>query len=195
MQPFIIEAPTWAQELYNSNKGKVFANESERIELSIEISKINVESKSGGPFGAAIFDSTNRLVGIGANFVLASKTSLAHAECVAIGFTQQHLGTHDLSSVGKHSMYCSAQPCIMCFGALWWSGISELVYAAHSKDVETLAGFIEGPLPKEWEAKLGNREPLPSLVVRQASSEHREAAKTVLADYKNSGAQVYNAGS
>ena len=45
----------------------------------------------------------------------------------------------------------------MCYGALIWAGIDELLIAARSDDVQTLVGFDEGPLPNDWKGELEKR--------------------------------------
>ena len=38
-----------------------------------------------------------------------------------------------------------------------WAGIDELLIAASADDVQTLAGFDEGPLPADWKGELVKR--------------------------------------
>jgi tRNA(Arg) A34 adenosine deaminase TadA len=45
----------------------------------------------------------------------------------------------------------------MCYGALMWAGIDELLIGARADDVQTLAGFDEGPLPVDWRGELERR--------------------------------------
>jgi tRNA(Arg) A34 adenosine deaminase TadA len=86
----------------------------------------------------------------------------------------------------------SAQPCIQCFGIVWWSGLRRLVVGATKEDVEVLAGFEEGPLPDNWADRLTNRAPLPPITVLQGIL--RERAQGVLAQYQEQGGTVYNPG-
>ena len=51
----------------------------------------------------------------------------------------------------------SAQPCAMGYGALIWAGIDTLLVGARADDVQTLAGFDEGPLPADWRGELERR--------------------------------------
>ncbi len=73
-------------------------------------------------------------------------------EVVALRDAQATLGTHDLRSAagGPFSLYASAAPCIQCFGAVYWSGLSRVVAAAPKEDAEAF-GFREGPVtPALW---------------------------------------------
>ncbi len=86
----------------------------------------------------------------------------------------------------------SSQPCIQCYGNLWWSGLRRLVVGARKEDVETLTGFAEGPLPADWTEQLEHRPPLhPIAVIRDVL---REEACAVLRRYRQQGGKVYNPG-
>jgi len=127
----------------------------------IGLARRNVEEKTGGPFAAAVVDlRSGELIAAGVNRVEALRCSAAHAEVAALIRAQQRLHTHDLSQAeGKKplTLFSSAQPCIMCFGALLWSGARRLVYGASKRDVERTLGFDEGPLPRLWRLELRRR--------------------------------------
>ncbi|MFY4728428.1 hypothetical protein ACOSYY_05125, partial [Nitrospira sp. BLG_2] len=51
----------------------------------IRLALTNVTSKTGGPFGAAVFEAkTGRLIAVGVNVVEPTNCSLAHAEMAAL---------------------------------------------------------------------------------------------------------------
>ena len=79
----------------------------------------------------------------------------------------------------------------MCFGAIWWSGVSRLVIGARKEDVERLTGFEEGPVPPNWiELLEGRRAPLrPVQVTRDVLSDR---ACAVLRRYEERGGPIYN---
>ena len=165
-----------------------------RMGLAIRLAARNI-SEGGGPFGAAIFEiESGRLVAPGVNLVLPLHASVAHAEALSIMVAQQVCATHDLGdpTLPPMELVSSAQPCIQCYGNLWWSGLRRLVVGARKKDVETLAGFAEGPLPSDWAEQLEDRPPLqPITVVRDVL---REEACAVLRRYRDRGGPVYNPG-
>jgi tRNA(Arg) A34 adenosine deaminase TadA len=194
---FSLQMPKWYESFLESYDLDSLNNDSKKLAFAVELSAQNIKHQSGGPFGAAIFcHKTHKLISAGVNLVTTQNTSLAHAECVSIALAQQSSGTYDLMAAhsGTHTLYCSAQPCIMCFGAIWWSGVTRVVCAATSHDVENLTGFVEGPVPHDWELQLKNRTPLPSVEVVWGSKELRQSACQVLSDYKSSGGKIYNAG-
>jgi tRNA(Arg) A34 adenosine deaminase TadA len=162
--------------------------------LAIRLAERNVET-GGGPFGAAVFEiDSGKLVAPGVNRVLPLACSLAHAEAMAIMVAQQVCGTHNLGAEGLPPMelVSSAQPCIQCYGNLWWSGLARVVIGATKEDVETLTGFVEGPLPHGWADHLSHRPPLaPVAVVRDVL---RDEACRVLSQYRAQGGEIYNPG-
>jgi len=163
-----------------------------RMDLAVRLSARNID-EGGGPFGASVFEmETGKLVAPGVNQVVPLGSSLAHAEAMAIMIAQRVCGTHDLGSPGLPPMelVTSGQPCIQCYGNLWWSGLRRLVVGARKEDIEALAGFDEGPLPHTWADHLSHRPPLqPIAVIRDVL---REEACAVLRRYRQQGGNVYN---
>ncbi len=129
------------------------------MDLAIALARENVRRGSGGPFGAAVFErDTGRLVAVGVNVVVASGLSLAHAEMLALSFAQRASGRVDLGARGSiaHELVTSSEPCAMCFGAIPWSGVRQLVCGARASDAEAI-GFDEGPKPARWVDALERR--------------------------------------
>lgn len=124
----------------------------ECIWLANEIAYHNVMHQ-GGPFAAIIADENGKIISVGSNRVLDSRDTTAHAEILAIRRANHLLGTHNFreSPAGPLTLFSSAAPCIMCFGAIWWSGLAR-VYSSSTKDDAQAAGFEEGPVvPQMWE--------------------------------------------
>jgi tRNA(Arg) A34 adenosine deaminase TadA len=59
--------------------------------------------------------------------VVSEHDPTAHAEVLAIRMAAAAMGTHDLSDC---VIYSSCEPCPMCLGAIYWSGIRRVVYAS-----------------------------------------------------------------
>jgi tRNA(Arg) A34 adenosine deaminase TadA len=165
------------------------------MRLAIGLAAENVARGTGGPFGAVVCErETGRVVSVGVNLVVASACSLAHAEAVAIALAQRALGTHDLSKpdLPPLELICSAQPCCQCFGIFWWSGLRGLAIGARAGDVESLAGFREGPLPDRWADLLRERAGLPAVEV--VVDRLRSEALDPLRAYGRAGLPVYHPG-
>jgi tRNA(Arg) A34 adenosine deaminase TadA len=158
------------------------------MRFAIELARENIEHRTGGPFGAAVFEAeSGRLVSAGVNLVEASHCSIAHAEMIAIAMGQQTLGRYDLGADGRtYEMVTSAEPCAMCLGAIPWSGLQRVVCGAHGEDAGAI-GFDEGAKPADWVGELRRRG---IEVVRDVL---REEAQAVLRQYAESGGLVYNA--
>jgi tRNA(Arg) A34 adenosine deaminase TadA len=181
--------PRWSRD-YTARIGETFRSPAARMELAVELSHRSVLEGTGGPFGAAVFECrSGRLVAVGVNCVLSLGLSVAHAEVMALCLAQGRLGSYDLGAVRMpaHELVSSAQPCAMCAGAVLWSGVTRLVYAATREDVERLVGFDEGSLPRAWRAELRRRG------IAVSYGEGRAAAVAVLKLYHSIGGTVYNA--
>lgn len=149
--------PDWLAALAASS---VFYKDAEsQARLAVELSAENVARRSGGPFGAAVFEQeSGRLIAVGVNQVVPLGLSIAHAEIMALTLAQKRLGTARLNQDGKrYVLATSAQPCAMCFGALPWAGIDVLIVSARREDVESLTGFEEGPVTEQWQEALEQR--------------------------------------
>jgi tRNA(Arg) A34 adenosine deaminase TadA len=172
--------PPWVHEEVDPQR--LYPDADSRIALAIDLSRRNVQHRSGGPFGAAVFDAHGRLIGVGVNRVVPTQCSAAHAEVMALATSQQRVQRYRLNDGGgRITLATSSQPCAMCYGALIWAGIDELLIGARSEDVQALAGFDEGPLPHDWSGELERR----GIGVR--CDLLREAARDVLRSYGESG--------
>lgn len=162
---------------------------SDRMRLAISLARQNVRQGTGGPFGALVVASdTGEVVSAGVNLVVASHNSTAHAEMVALQLAEDRLGTFDLGAApGRpYELVSSAEPCVMCLGAVLWSGVTTLVCGARDEDAHAI-GFDEGPKPAHWVDKLGGRG------VGVVLDLLRDESAAVLAEYHATGGPVYNA--
>ena len=172
--------PAWVHEEVDHER--TYPDAGSRIALAIDLSRRNVQHRTGGPFGAAVFSRDGRLLGVGVNRVVPSSCSAAHAEVLALASSQQRTQSFRLNAGGSRiTLATSSQPCAMCFGALLWAGIDELLIGATGEDVESLSGFDEGPLPADWVGELSRR----GISVQQGLM--RDHARDVLREYGESG--------
>lgn len=184
-----ISLPSWIAE-FLSEPEYVFPDMQQRMELVIELARRNIEHKTGGPFGAAVFEiPTGKLIAPGVNQVESSNCSLAHAEMIALALAQQKLGTYDLASDPNRSyeLVTSTEPCAMCLGAIGWSGLRQVVCGARDQDARAI-GFDEGDKPTDW---VGSLESRGIHVIRNVL---RPQAQAVLLQYQNTNGLIYNPG-
>ena len=117
---------------------------------AIELSRHAINTNLGGPFGAVVVRG-ELVVAEGFNRVTSSLDPTAHAEVTAIRAACTALGTYQLTDC---EIYTSCEPCPMCLGAIYWSGITR-IYFANSREDAAAAGFSdqflyeEIPLPVE----------------------------------------------
>jgi guanine deaminase len=116
----------------------------EFMRRAIALSRKNLETMAGGPFGAVVVKD-GRIVGEGRNDVLATNDPTAHAEIVAIRDAARRLGTFDLSGC---EIYTSCEPCPMCLGAVLWARIGRLYYANDRDDAKAI-GFDDDAFYRE----------------------------------------------
>lgn len=184
---FSFRLPVWVSEQLGE-PGRAYPTLEERMRLAITLARENVARRTGGPFGAAVFDlQDHTVIAPGVNIVVAANSSFLHAEIVAMVLAQQVLGHFDLSAAGlpECELVTSTEPCAMCLGAVGWSGVKRLVCGARDEDARRI-GFDEGAKPADWPAELACRG---IDVVRDVC---REEAASVLRAYAEGNGEIYN---
>ena len=181
--------PVWVHEAVDT--ARAYVGVEDKVTLAIDLSRLNFEAGSGGPFGAAVFGPDDRIIAVGVNRVLPHACSVAHAEIMAYMLAQQRTQRARLNRdaedrpIGPVTLATSSQPCCQCYGATVWAGIDHLVIGARAEDVMSLTEFDEGPLPADWIGELTRRG---IAVTRDVL---RDDACAVLAAYGAAGAPVY----
>ena len=166
---------------------KSYPGDHDKMGLAIDLAARNVAENTGGPFGAAIFDSTTGMVvSVGVNRVIPLCNSTAHAEMMAFMLAQNALQSHRLNA-NQHNfvMATSAQMCAMCYGASVWAGVNRILIGARREDVESLTDFDEGPMPRNWIKALLERD------ITVARDIRRVEACEVLKSYQDATGPAY----
>jgi tRNA(Arg) A34 adenosine deaminase TadA len=118
----------------------------------------------GGPFGCVIVKD-NKIIGRGFNRVLSSQDPTAHAEIVAIREAcqnQQHFWLQ------QSTLYTTCEPCPMCLGAIFWSRIETVYYAATRQDAAAI-GFDDEFFLKQFSLPIEQRHiPMRSIMRAEA---------------------------
>lgn len=78
------------------------------------------------PVGAIVV-ADNRIIAKAYNQTEKLNDATAHAEMLAITAAENHLGTKYLNEC---TLYVTLEPCAMCAGALYWTQIGKVVFAA-----------------------------------------------------------------
>ncbi|MFB6368631.1 MAG: nucleoside deaminase [Gemmatimonadota bacterium] len=183
-----VELPAWLGDALPDDPERPFGGDGERMAWAVDLARENVRRETGGPFAAAVFDrERGTLVAPGVNLVVGQRSSVLHAEVVALMAAQRRLGSHDLAAPGLPDceLVATAEPCAMCYGAVPWSGVTRLVCGARSEDARAV-GFDEGEKPEDWPAALERRG------IEVARDVGRAEARAVLEAYAESGGPIYN---
>src|ERR1035437_1256240 len=107
------------------------------LRRAIEIASNSINT-GGGPFGAVIVKD-GKIISEAYNRVVLNNDPTAHAEILAIREAFSVLKTHELYEC---TLYTSCEPCPMCLGAIYWSGIKKVLYSCDRTDAED-AGFSD----------------------------------------------------
>ena len=157
------------------------------MRFAIDLARQNVERGTGGPFGALVVERDGgRVVALGVNRVVATSLAVAHAEIVALALSDELGRLREQSDPrAPLQLVSSVEPCMMCLGAVLWSGVASLVFGALDEDARAI-GFDEGCKPREWKSEFERRG------IEVVAGVEREAARGVLALYAARGGAIYN---
>jgi tRNA(Arg) A34 adenosine deaminase TadA len=89
------------------------------------------------PFGALLVDQNRKVLIEAENGYMPSHDGTAHAERL---LATQACTTIDANILRSATLYSSAEPCAMCAGAIYWSGIGRVVYALSEERLLQLTG-------------------------------------------------------
>jgi len=122
------------------------------MQLAIDKTREGV-AQGQTPFGACIVKD-GKAVSCEHNKVWATSDITAHAEIVAIREACKRLGTIDLSGC---VIYSTTEPCPMCFSAIHWANIGEVVFGASIADAKAY-GFHELTISNEEMKEMGGSD-------------------------------------
>lgn len=156
------------------------------IVLACEEAKSSVE-RGGGPFGAVLLqvdDETDEVIRCWRdhNHVVEYNDPTAHAEISVIRSACHELNVYDLGRIEKLEsklsqegatshceIYCSCEPCPMCYSAILWARIPVLIFSATRHDASNEeVGFSDAEMYREFEKDHKDR----SIKVFQARCEN-----------------------
>ena len=103
------------------------------------------------PFGSLLVDGDGAVVLEAENTVVTSRDCTAHAEQNLVREASARLAPEQLEG---STLYTSTEPCAMCAGAIFWSGIGRVVFAVSSA---TLGEIVQDPTGA-WTLAMSCRE-------------------------------------
>lgn len=169
----VANSPISKTELENANK--VMQNVHNKTAEGVRNGK--------GPFYAEIYDANGNLVVSSSNSVVEDNCCLHHAEINTIKKAHEKFKEYSLAPENL-TIYVNAEPCIMCAGAIMWSGIKTVYFGVPSSEVERITGFDEGYKPN-WIKEFKKRG------ITVYGNIEQQAGEKVLEDYVNSGRKIY----
>ncbi|WP_341649219.1 nucleoside deaminase [Thauera humireducens] len=120
------------------------------LRRAIELSRA-AKAKGNGAYGAVLVGADGAVLAEAENDQASGHDVTGHAEMNLLRIAG---GRFDDRTLAGATVYASAEPCAMCAGAVFWSGVRRLVYALGSER-------NYGALPRtENELHLGCREVL-----------------------------------
>jgi len=112
----------------------------QEISLLRETIELSQESRDGGrhPFAAIVADEHGNIVSAkGNNSMPPEGDPTQHAELRAVAEAATVL---TLEQLERATLYTSAEPCVMCTGAVYWCGVGRIVYALSETKLLELTG-------------------------------------------------------
>jgi tRNA(adenine34) deaminase len=98
------------------------------------------------PFGAMLVAGNGAVLAVAENSQITEEQVLAHAEMNLLRRAVQDFTPDVLAAA---TMYSSAEPCAMCAGAMFWSGVGRLVFGLSGDRLHQLSGFLPNvPVPR-----------------------------------------------
>lgn len=104
--------------------------------------KISESSKANGntPFGCLIVDANGEIIIEHENIELTEKKCTGHAETAAMDYVSKRYSKEFL---WKCTLYTTAEPCVMCSGAIYWGNLGRVVYGISEEKLLELTGNNE----------------------------------------------------
>ena len=87
------------------------------------------------PFAAMVVDGDGKVISAAMN--ASSKDRTAHAEMNALRAASSQFSPAELAG---STLYTSAEPCAMCSGGAYWTGVGRVVYALAEESLLALTG-------------------------------------------------------
>jgi tRNA(Arg) A34 adenosine deaminase TadA len=109
------------------------------LRRAIELAK-KARENGNHPFGALLVSHTGEVLLEAENTVVTERDVTGHAETNLVRNASKRFAKEVLETV---TLYTSTEPCAMCSGAIYWSGISKVVFALSEKGLLELTGSNE----------------------------------------------------
>lgn len=89
------------------------------------------------PYGAVLVDPDGTVLASAENTQVTGRDCTGHAETNLLRDVSPRV---DRATLARATLYASGEPCPMCAGAIYWSGVGRVVYSLSVESMRTLGG-------------------------------------------------------
>lgn len=122
------------------------------IEKAIKLA-YQAKEKGDNPFGSILVDENGTILMEDENTQVTDNDITGHPE---LKIAKRAAAKYDKEFLKKCTMYNSAEPCTMCTGAIYWSGIGRIVFGIAKKRLHELMPEGDGSIQYSIHELLGN---------------------------------------
>jgi len=95
------------------------------LRMAIDVAQ-RARDAGNHPFGAVLASASGEVLLEAENTVTTERDVTGHAE---LNLVRLASGRYELDELAETTLYSSTEPCAMCAGGIYWSGIGRVVYA------------------------------------------------------------------
>jgi tRNA(Arg) A34 adenosine deaminase TadA len=106
------------------------------LRLSFDVAR-RAQTLGNHPFGAVLVSAAGDVLIETENGYLPDRDMTGHAERLLATQVSKQIPQHIRAS---STLYTSAEPCAMCAGAIYWSGIGRVVYGLSERRLKSITG-------------------------------------------------------
>lgn len=106
------------------------------VRRAIDIAR-SAREHGNHPFGALLADASGTVLVEAENTVITASDVTGHAETNLVRLGSVQL---DAATLAAATLYTSTEPCAMCAGAIYWAGISRVVFGLREGELRGLTG-------------------------------------------------------
>ncbi len=121
-------------------KGDILNSQSEKdfkfLRQAIELAASSREH-GNMPFGAILVDKNGKVIAEAENTTVKDPDVTGHAETNLISIASSQFSPEVLKD---STVYTSTEPCAMCSGAIYWSGVSRVVFGMSEEGLALMTG-------------------------------------------------------
>ncbi|MCL4507014.1 MAG: nucleoside deaminase [Chloroflexi bacterium] len=110
------------------------------LRIAVSIAR-QARAHGNHPFGALLVSNRGQSLLQAENTVITEHDCTCHAEMNLVRLASRRFSPHELADT---TLYTSTEPCPMCSGAIYWSGVRRVVYALSARSLYRLTGSNSG---------------------------------------------------